>query len=472
MRRVAAAAVLAAAWPSCGCRAGDGAIDPEERIEAARARPDAADVLRAAIESAGATDVVRLRAIRGLVEAGRVDQVRKAFGRMPRGAAEALADQAARNITWLAMAASVPDGRLRQTQVRAKDALVLLEEWMSPDVRREARSVVVRWFAADLASRAKAGDVPLVRADPAVRSAVCAAASLRTARVWTDLPEIAAIVAGCGNEIDLQRLRGEAMAAFIEAPFGTPDDRQRARGGAIAAIKTLRGTFEPALEPLAGIVRAAGEPEGRRVDAAAKLAETGLRLGALGLASIVADDEQPAALRAALGAALVSEGDGIAAAAAVSAGEPEVFDAVRKELWRVRAAGQAKVFADALAARAARLPSIPGRCDALAEALAAMGPRRSAKTAHLLLRSQNSVIMSIAIEVLARVGTAEDRGALDVLTGSRAASPCWPDRTVGGMAAGAIDVLESRGEAGPAPAAGDEDGREPEQESDSPVQLP
>ena len=69
------AAFLAGAAPACGGDSVSG-DSPEEEVELARAKADAADILRRRLVDAESSLSVRLRAIRGLVEGGRVDQLR------------------------------------------------------------------------------------------------------------------------------------------------------------------------------------------------------------------------------------------------------------------------------------------------------------------------------------------------------------------------------------------------------------
>jgi hypothetical protein len=72
--RILSLAVLLAA---ASCREAADVESPEETVELARARQNAPDVLRRYLVSAENSLAVRLRAIRGLAEAGRVDQLRK-----------------------------------------------------------------------------------------------------------------------------------------------------------------------------------------------------------------------------------------------------------------------------------------------------------------------------------------------------------------------------------------------------------
>jgi hypothetical protein len=323
--------------------------------------------------------------------------------------------------------------------------------------------------------------VPLARVDVAVRISVAASATLRTARRWSELDAIAALVLSVGTDADRKRLRDEAAELFVRAPYATPELRAEVRSGILAALRGLSGdgaalkagqAGQPLLDAdnrvladltsmrdaLAALVRTASEPEELRRDAVTKLRELGFPLRPLGLSPLVADDAVPAQVRTALAAGLVEEGDADSSAAAVLAREPEVFAAVAGRLRQVKIVGQILPFARLVAGQADRLLSIPGRCDALVEALAAMGPRRAATAASLLLGSEDPFIMSLAVEVLARVGTPERTSELEAHRGSKARTVCWPDRTLGDQVARALAAIASRGGAGGATEAGDEDG--------------
>lgn len=464
------------------CRADDeSAASPEEQIELARSRADAPDFLRARLVAADSSLSVRLRAMRGLVEMGRIDQLRQGLRELPLDQAGRLVELLVPNLTWMAMAASVPEGRLRQPQIFAKDALLLLEEWMSPGVRRETRAVAVRWFAADLPQRSATGDMPLPRCDPAVRNAVAAAVSLRSARRWSDHPVLAQTVLQLGTDADRRRLRDEAAELFRTTPFDTPAERAEARAGVLAALRGLSGDaaalkvglqgrtpvnpdnsvvadLTGLREALAAEVRDATREPRLRSAALARLRELGFALRPLQLGAVVADERAPTALRVELAEPLTREGDGTAAAAAALAAAPEVFAAAAPALRHVKIQGEILVFARALAAAAARLPELPGRCAAVTDALAAMAPRRSASAARLLLESGDPFIMAFGAEVLARVGTPDDTSALAAFQRSDQRSTCWPDQTLAVQAARALEAISSRGATPIAVEAGDDDG--------------
>ncbi|MBN1773489.1 MAG: hypothetical protein JXB32_19665 [Deltaproteobacteria bacterium] len=466
--------------PACG---GDGeeSASPEEQVELARSRADAPDFLRARLVAADSSLSVRLRAMRGLVEMGRIDQLRHGLRELPIEQATRLVETLVPNLTWLAMAGSVPEGRLRQPQIFAKDALLLLEEWMSPGVRRETRAVAVRWFAADLPQRAGSGDMPLARCDPAVRNAVAAVVSLRTARRWSDYPALTQATLQLGTDADRLRLREEAAELFRTAPFDTPEQRAETRAGVLAALRGLSGdaaALKVALggrtpvnpdnalladltalrDALAAEVRDPTREFRPRSVALARLQELGFALRPLGLGVPAADEDTPAALRAELVEPLTREGDGAAAAAAALATAPEIFAAAAPALRFVKIQGEILVFARALAAAAPRLAGLPGRCDAVVEALAGMAPRRSASAAILLLESGDPVIMAFGVEVLARVGTPDHTSALAALRTSGQRSACWPDRTLADLATRALEAISSRGATPIAVEAGDDDG--------------
>jgi hypothetical protein len=451
----------------------------EEETELARAKADAEELLSARLLAPDSSLSVRLRAIRGLVEMGRLDKLRGALRELPVDQARVLVESSVPNVTWLAMASSVPDGRLRQPQVFAKDALLLLDEWMSPDVRRDARAVVVRWFAVDPTNRAAQGDVPLARADVAIRTAVAGLISLRGAKRWSELPAIASLALSVGTDADRRRLRAEAVDEFLRAPFGTPQERAEARAGVLAALRGLSGDAaalkaglqgRPLPEPdnapladlaelraaLAAIVASAAEPAARRNDAAQKLEELGAPLRPLGLVAVVADEAAPVELRAALAGRLAREGEPAAAAAAALATDPAVFAAAAGKLSWVKMGGGTVPFAQALAAQQERLASLPGRCAAVVDALSAMGPRRSATAATLLLGTADPFIMSLGVAVLARVGTPEHSSALEEWQGSKERSACWPERTLGEAVGSALEEIAKRGTAAGPPVAGDE----------------
>jgi len=476
--------VLAAAcglvFPACG---GDdqGLFSPEEQVELARSRADAPDFLRARLVAPDASLSVRLRAMRGLVEMGRVDQLRGGLRQLPIEQAARLVELLVPNLTWLAMAGSVPEGRLRQPQIFAKDALLLLEEWMSPGLRRETRGVVVRWFTADLPQRAATGEMPLARCDPAVRTAVAAAVSLRGARRWSDYPALAQAVLQLGTDADRLRLRAEAAELFRTAPFDSPAERAETRAGVLAALRGLSGDVA-ALKAAAGgqtpvnpdnhlladlgelrdalvleVRDAARDPRSRSV-ALARLLELGFPLRPSGLGALVLAEDTPAALRADLAGPLTREGDGAVAAAAALAPDPAIFAAAAPALRFVKIQGEILVFARALAAAAPRLAALPGRCDAVVDALAGMAPRRSATAANLLLESGDPFIMALGVEVLARVGTPDHAAALAAFRSSSQRSACWPERTLGELAQRAVEAISSRGATPIAVEAGDDDG--------------
>lgn len=474
------AAACCLATSACGGDDGE-ATSPEEQVELARARADAPDVLRARLVAPDASLSVRLRAMRGLVEMGRVDQLRAGLRQLPIEQATRLVELLVPNLTWLAMAGSVPEGRLRQPQIFAKDALLLLEEWMSPGVRRDTRAVVVRWFAADLPQRAATGDMPLARCDPAVRTAVAAAVSLRTARRWSDYPALAQAVLQIGTDADRLRLRAEAAELFRTAPFDSPQERAETRAGVLAALRGLSGDVaalkaaaggrtpvnpDNALladltglrDALAAEVRDAGREVRLRSVALARLRELGFPLRPLGLGALVLDESTPAVLRAELAGPLTREGDGAVAAAAALAAEAEVFAAAAPALRFVKIQGEILVFARALAAAAPRLAALPGRCGAVVDALASMAPRRSATAATLLLESGDPFIMAFGVEVLARVGTTDHASALAALRTSSQRSACWPERTLAELAQHALEAISSRGATPIAVEAGDDDG--------------
>jgi hypothetical protein len=480
IRRPAVLAALAAAVLACQ-GAADETDSPEEEVELARAKAGAGELLQGFLIAKDASLSVRLRAIRGLVESGRIDLLRRGLRLLPADQARVLVEQSVSNLTWLTMAGAVPDRRLRRPQVFAKDALLLLDEWMSPEVRRDARAVVVRWFLQDLPGRAGEGEVPLGRADGAVRTSVLASATLRNARSWSEIDAIAALALSAGTPTDRQRLRDEAAEMFVRAPYATPEARAEVRSGVLAALRGLSGdgaalkagqAGKPLLaadnrvladlasmrDALAALVRTASEPEELRLGAVTKLRELAFPLRPLGLSPVVADEAVPAPVRAALAAGLVEEGDAESSAAAVLAREPEVFAAVAGRLRQVKIVGQILPFARLVGAGADRLLSLPGRCDALVDALAAMGPRRAATAASLLLGSEDPFIMSLAVEVFARVGTSERASELEAHRGSKARTACWSDRTVGDQVARALAAIASRGGAGGATEAGDEDG--------------
>ncbi|MBI5488249.1 MAG: hypothetical protein HY905_13025 [Deltaproteobacteria bacterium] len=477
MALVAALAALAAA---CHGPA-PAANSPEEEVELARAKTNAADLLRARLVDPASPASVRLRAIRGLVEVGRVDQLRQALRELPADQARVLVEQSVPNITWLAMASSVPDGRLRQSQVFAKDALLMIGEWMSPAVRRDATAVVVRWFVSDPVRRADQGSIPLARLESGLRTAVAEGLTLGKAKIWSDVPAIAALVMSIGSDPDRKRLREEAADAYVRAPWATPEQRAETRAGVLAALRGLSGDAaalkagqqgRPLPEPdnapladlaglrekLAAVIRAPAEPVAARLEALSKMLEVGYPLRPHGLLDVVTDEKGPVEVRAAVAAQLCREGDPAAAAAAALAVPAEVFAATAPNLRHVKIAGQIPAFAEALAAGRERIASLTGRCDALVDALAGMGPRRSATTAGLLLAGGDSFIMSFGVAVLARVGTPDDKEALSALTDSEESTACWPDRTVGQMAAQALEQIAGRGEAPGTSAAGDEDG--------------
>ncbi|MBI5501135.1 MAG: hypothetical protein HY907_12890 [Deltaproteobacteria bacterium] len=473
-------AALAASAPACGDRA-SAANSPEEEVELARAKNGAAEILRARLVDPASPASVRLRAIRGLVEVGRVDQLRQALRELPAGQARVLVEQSVPNITWLAMASSVPDGHLRQSQVFAKDALLMIGEWMSPAVRRDATTVAVRWFTADPVRRADQGSIPLARLEPGLRTAVAQGLTLARAKVWSDVAAIAALAMSIGSDPDRKRLRQEAADAYVRAPWATPEQRAETRSGILAALRGLSGDAaalkagqqgRPLPEPdnapladlaglrekLANVIRAPAEPVAARLEALAKMLEVGYPLRPHGLLDVVTDESGPAEVRAAVAAQLCREGDPAAAAAAALATPDGVFAAAAPFLRHVKMAGQIPAFAAALATGRERLVSLRGRCDALVDALAGMGPRRSATAAGLLLAGDDSFIMSFGVAVLARVGTPDDKEALSELTGSEEPTACWPDRTVGQLATQALEQIAGRGEAPGTPAAGDEDG--------------
>gem|GEM_PF-2315315 len=466
--------------PSC-----DGGVEelysPEEQVELARSRADAPEVLRTRLVDPDASLSVRLRAMRGLVEMGRLDQLRSGLRQLAVEQARGLVERVVPNLTWLAMAGSVPEGRLRQPQIFAKDALLLLEEWMSPALRREGRAVVVRWFAADLPARAATGEMPLARCDPAVRAAVAAAVSLRSARRWSDYPAIAAAVLQFGTDADRLRLRAEAAELFRTAPFDSPQERAETRAGVLAALRGLSGDaaalkaaasgtapgnpdnrrladLTDLRDALVGEVRdPAREPRSRSV-ALARLLELGFPLRPLGLGALVLDENTPAALRADLAGPLTREGDGAVAAAAALALDPAIFAAAAPRLRYVKIQGEILVFARALAAAAPRLAALPGRCEAVVEALAGMAPRRSATAASLLLESGDPFIMALGVAVLGRVGTPDHVAALAAFRTSSQRSACWPERTLGELAQRAVEAISARGATTIAVEAGDDDG--------------
>jgi hypothetical protein len=450
-------------------------------VELARSRSDAPEFLRARLVAADSSLSVRLRAMRGLVETGRIDQLRQGLRALPLEQARRLVEQLVPNLTWLAMAGSVPEGRLRQSQIFAKDALLLLEEWMSPGVRREARSVAVRWFVSDLPQRSGVGEMPLPRCDPTVRNAVAAAVTLAAARRWSDYPALAQAALQLGTDGDRLRLRAQAAELFRAAPFDTPEQRAETRAGVLAALRGLSGDG-PALklalqgrtpvnpdntlvadltglrDALAADVRDANRAPRDRSTALARLRDLGFVLRPLGLGPLVADETVPAALRAELAEPLTREGDGAVAAAAALAEAPEVFAAAAPALRFVKIQGEILVFARALAAAGEQLAGRPGRCAAVTDALAGMAPRRSATAAILLLESGDPFIMALGVEVLGRVGTPDHASALAAFAGSGQRSACWPDRTLAEQAQHALEAISSRGATPIAVEAGDDDG--------------
>jgi hypothetical protein len=305
--------------------------------------------------------------------------------------------------------------------------------------------------------------------------------TLRRARTWSDVTAIAALAVTIGTDADRRRLREEAADAYVEAPWGTPEQRAETRSGVLAALRGLSGDalalkagqqgrplespdngpladLAGLREKLAAVLRSADRPAATRLEALSKMLEVGYPLRPHDMIGVVADEAQPVEVRSAVAAQLCREGEPNGAVAAVLANPPEVFAEAAPFLRHVKIGGQLPAFAEVLASQRERLLSLPGRCDALVEALASMGPRRSASAAGLLLGSEDSFIMSFGVAVLARVGTPENEEALSALVDSEESAACWPARTIGQLAAAALEQIVGRGAAPGAPTAGDEDG--------------
>jgi hypothetical protein len=418
---------------------------------------NAGDALLASLTDGAAGLAVRLRAVRGLVEIGQVEPVRRVLAEMPEDEARRIVSESVPFLKRLAMAGSVPDGRLREPQIFAKDALVSFETWMTPDQAAETRAVVARWFLADPIDRHLRGDVPLARAHSAVRSAVAAGLSFARLRRWDEPPALVALAVAHGSEADRARLRGEGLARYVEAPYGTPRERSELNQGLLAALRTLGFDPSAAADRLAADIRNVDLPESRRVEAAAKYVSLDVPLAPAGLGAVAAAPGAPASLRAVLAPPLLSEGDPETAVSLAVDADPAFFGMIGTRLSRVTDRGNLRAFLDGLAACGERLTASAGRCDAVADALAAMGPNRAARAAKRLLADADPFVVSFAVAMLARIGTSDQVPDLERVRLSRDRSPCWPDRTIGESITEAAAAMAGRvaGERGADP--GDDD---------------